>query len=712
MKTVLRMTLIGILAAGQGAAQTFKPASGSQTARKVSMRQPALPINRLAATYFGADAPWYERNIPFLEIDDPEIQQIYFYRWKLFRSHVREIGEQGTTVLEFLDNVPWARQPYTDLNDSSSFHLLEGRWLRDPGIVDSLIDHLYTGGGNDRHFSEWIAAATEDTTLVTGDPGPALKHLDTMQHIFNLWDDHLDRQRDLYWIEPLLDATEYTISSIDASGAGFELKASADQNQNGFTRGFAFRPSINSYQYANALAIARLAAIAGKPEVAEDYTQRAEKIRAAVLEQLWNPSLTHFTDRYARSTKYVTVGDFIRGRELVGYVPWMFDLPPQNSTVTYAAAWKHALASDELGGAFGLRTVEPVYPRYMVQYRYDAASGQPECQWNGPSWPFQSSQTLTGMANLLDDYPAAGVTSDDYLRLLRQYTHEHLLSPGYPDLQEDYDPDTGKPIVGLARSHHYSHSTYADLVIGGLIGIRPRADDVLEIDPLVPVVASPGTKAIRYFALEGLKYHGHDVGVIYDVNGSRYAIGRGLSVFVDGRRAVGPSALGRVLVPLAKKPMKAVKTPVDLAVNVGVPDGPKGSASSSDSAEGVAEAIDGRMWFFPEIRNGWSPAPDEKNAEIWYSVDFGKAREVGSVELYFFDGAGYKAPASYKVQVKTGTGWTDVAGRRQVPEHPLAGGVNRIEFAPVATEAVRVVLTKAGRDGSFRLIELKAFGPR
>jgi hypothetical protein len=59
-------------------------------------------------------------------------------------------------------------------------------------VVDDLIDHLYTGGANDRHFSESIAAATEASTRVTRDTGPGLRHLDTMPHLFNLWDDHLE----------------------------------------------------------------------------------------------------------------------------------------------------------------------------------------------------------------------------------------------------------------------------------------------------------------------------------------------------------------------------------------------------------------------------------------------------------------------------------------------------------------------------------------
>ncbi len=544
---------------------------------------------------------------------------------------------------------------------------------------------------------------------MTGDPKPALKHLDTMQHVYNLWDDHLDRQRGLYWIEPLLDATEYTISSIDASGAGFLSNASKDQNHDGFTGGFAYRPSINSYQYANALAVARLAKLAGKPEVAADYEARAARIQAAVLEQLWNPALDHFTDRYQRSTSYVKAGDFIRGRELVGFVPWMFELPPASSGV-YGSAWSHALTANELAGPFGLRTVEPSYARYMTQYRYDAATGLRECQWNGPSWPFQTSEALTGMANLLDDYPAAGATASDYLRLLRQYTHQHYLSPGNPDVQEEYDPDTGKPIVGLPRSHHYSHSTYVDLVISGLIGVRPRADDVLEIRPLVPV---GGEHPIHYFALERLAYHGHLVSVVYDADGTRYGIGRGLSVFVDGKLAAGAKPLGPLMVKLA--PVSPAATPgprVDLAVNVGIPEGPHATASSSESAEGLAQAIDGRMWFFPEIANGWSPSASDHSDESWYAVDFGARRMLSSVELYFLeDGERFKAPVSFRVQVKTASGWVDVRVRQQIPQQVIAGGVNRVEFTGASTSGVRVWFTKPAADARFRLIELKAFAP-
>jgi hypothetical protein len=36
------------------------------------------------------------------------------------------------------------------------------------------------------------------------------------------------------------------------------------------------------------------------------------------------------------------------------------------------------------------------------------------------------------------------------------------------------------------RGKDYNHSTYCDLVISGLVGLRPRADDIVEVNPLVP----------------------------------------------------------------------------------------------------------------------------------------------------------------------------------------------------------------------------------
>jgi hypothetical protein len=678
-----------------------------------------LPTEALAARYFGNDAAWFAKNIPFLDIDDPGIKRVYYYRWQLYRAHMRDIGWQGTDETEFLADVPWARKPYTDLNDSSSFHILEGRWLRNPAYIESLVDHLYAGGGNDRHFSESIAAATYAWTQVTGNAKPALRHLDAMQHVYNLWDDHFDHEHNLYWIEPLLDATEYSIASIDASGAGFADTPSRNDWENGFTGGFSFRPSINAYQFANAKAIAALAHMNGDEILAAEYERRAEALRKATLQQLWNPQLSHFTDVYQRSTRFVEAGTFIRGRELVGYVPWMYELPPRDpgANTVYNSAWVHVLKSDELAGRYGLRTAEPSYPRYMHQYRFDAASGLPECQWNGPSWPFQTSQTLTALANLLHNYKQTIVSTDDYLYLLRQYAKQHERSDGSLDIQEDYNPDTGHVIVGLPRSHHYNHSTYVDLVISGLLGIRPRSDNVLEVDPLISRTPS-AEPPIRYFALQGLRYHGHDLTIVYDRTGTRYHIGAGLSAFSDGRRIAGPRLLGRMLVPLNQGSFgPPAERDEDVAVNVWErkpsrfeADLPSAFGYPATDDAHVYDAIDGRVWFYPEIPNGWSPGIGTNAAapkEFTFTVDLPRPRVVHEAQLFFFaDDSTFYAPTRIRLEVLTAGTWKSAPRQRIVPASPIGNGMNSIKMPAIEAQHFRVLLTPSPK-GRLRLVEFK-----
>lgn len=649
------------------------------------------PLDEIALStrYFGGDADWYRHNIPFFETSDRQLQQVYYYRWSVFRAHQRDLGERGYITTEFLDDVSWQREPYASLNDATAFHIYEGRWLRDRRYVADYIDFLYSGGGNDRHFSESIADAVWARYLVDHDRTAALSHLDAMRHIYNLWDDHYDFAKGLYWIEPLLDATEYTISSIDASGG-----------EDGFRGGDAFRPSINSYMFANARAISRLAALKGDGQTARDYAGRAKALKTQVEQALWNDGFGHFVDRYKVDNAYVHYWQPIRGRELVGYLPWAFGLA--SDTPERAKAWRHLLSPSQLSGPAGLRTVEPSYPFYMRQFRYDHEAQGRECQWNGPVWPFQTTQVLTGMANLLHDYHQGEVTRSDYVRLLRQYAQLHYQGDTL-DLEEDYDPATGKPIVGLPRSHHYNHSGYVDLIISGLVGLRPRSDDVLEIDPLVPASATD-PQFQRWFALQDVPYHGRRVTVLFDADGHHYRQGRGLFLFVDGRQVAHSATLGRLRVPLAPRPDPTIARPIDLAVNLVRGAFPKPSASVNADPEALHDAVDGRSWFFSQPINGWSTAGAVGDAG--FAVDLGRSALVGGAELAFFaDASRFTVPARYRLQLWRGGKWVDVKG--DLP--PLvSNGVTRVKWPAAETSKVRIVLQNAlGR--AARLVEMKLF---
>ncbi|QYE33624.1 glycogen debranching protein (plasmid) [Polymorphobacter sp. PAMC 29334] len=654
-----------------------------------SQSSPRLDEESVLIAHFGNDAAWYRGNIPLFASSDTTLDSVYYYRWAVYRAHQRDLGAIGFITTEFLDDVGWQREPYASLNDASGFHIYEGRWLRNRRYADDYIDFLYERGGNDRHFSEAIADATYARFLVDGDLAGAASHLTVMRQTYALWDERFDFARQLYWIEPLLDATEYTIASIDASGG-----------LDGFTGGQAFRPSINSYMFANARAISQLSALAGDQATAAEFAARAASLRIHVEASLWSPALDHFIDRYKVDNDTVHEWNPIRGRELVGYLPWTFGLPADEAR--FGAAWHH-LSPSELGAPFGLRTVEPSYEYYMHQYRYDKLTGLRECQWNGPVWPFQTTQLLLAMGNLIRDYRQHGVTRSDYLRLLRQYARLHFQGDRL-DIEEDYDPATGKPIVGLARSHHYFHSGFEDLILGGVVGIRPREDDVLEIDPLASDDASD-LAPMSWFIAQDVPYHGHLVTVAYDRGGKHFGGTVGLAVYVDGALEASTPRLARIAIPLTRRAPVLIARPVDLAVELIRGQFPKPSVSNEASPKMVHDAVDGRVMFFRESPNGWEV--EAGTTEAWFAVDLGRVMAVGSAELAFFvDDRRFAAPASYRLEFWRGGAW------RAIPliagTTPLANGVTSIRWPALQTSQVRVVLRpQSGKQ--VRLVELKLF---
>src|SRR5215510_9257372 len=68
---------------------------------------PAIDHNKLAQEYFQEDAQWYLDNIPFFECSDKQLEQVYYYRWKLYKAHIRNTGNNGYVITEFINHVPW-----------------------------------------------------------------------------------------------------------------------------------------------------------------------------------------------------------------------------------------------------------------------------------------------------------------------------------------------------------------------------------------------------------------------------------------------------------------------------------------------------------------------------------------------------------------------------------------------------------------------------
>jgi hypothetical protein len=172
---------------------------------------------------------------------------------------------------------------------------------------------------------------------------------------------------------------------------------------------------------------------------------------------------------------------------------------------------------------FGITTAERCHPKFR-------SHGCCKCEWDGAVWPFATSQTLVALANVLRDYPQKFVTSHDYFDAFLTYVHSQHYD-GKPYIGEYLDETTGQWLKGKEeRSRYYNHSTFADLLITGLIGLRPRSDDKVEVQPLLP------DNLWDWFCLDGIGYHNHSLTILWDKDGQHYSHGKGLLLFCDGKQ--------------------------------------------------------------------------------------------------------------------------------------------------------------------------------
>jgi hypothetical protein len=87
---------------------------------------------------------------------------------------------------------------------------------------------------------------------------------------------------------------------------------------------------------------------------------------------------------------------------------------------------------------------------------------------------------------------------------------------------------------------------FCDLIISGLIGLRPSDNNQFEIFPLVP-------SDIDYFALDNVNYHGKLIAIFYDKTGKRYNKGVGFHVLVDGKEKLFSEKLPEKIIVVSLK---------------------------------------------------------------------------------------------------------------------------------------------------------------
>jgi len=447
---------------------------------------------------------WMKKNIPFFECPDKSFEQIYYFRWWTFRKHLKKTPD-GFVFTEFLDKVGHSGK-YNTISCALGHHIYEGRWLHEKRYIDQYARFWYRGNNGEpqphfHQYSNWATYALYKRYLVNQDRDFITGLLDEFIRDYEMWKKEHQLPNGLFWQYDVWDGMEESISG-----------SRHDKNA---------RPPLNSYMYANAVAISNVAKLAGKKQLAEKFRKEAQTIKQNYQKLAWNNEHKSFEVLHPN-------GKLAGVREEIGYIPWYFNMPDAG----YEDAWKQLKDPQGFKAPIGITTAERRHPDFR-------SHGVGTCEWDGAVWPYATSQTLIALANLLRKYNQKYLDKQLYFNQLLKYARSHQYK-GKPYIGEYLDERNGKWLTPDSdRSRYYNHSTFCDLVISGLVGIVPRQENILEVYPLIPEDTWP------WFCLDELHYHGRKITILWDSTGNKYGKGKGLHIFVNAKKISGSNTLSR-----------------------------------------------------------------------------------------------------------------------------------------------------------------------
>ena len=189
---------------------------------------------------------WMKEKIPLFECPDKAFEQVYYFRWWTFRKHLIK-SPDGFVFSEFLAPAGHSGVGrHNTISCAAGHHIYEGTWLRNRQYLDEYARFWYMGheGGLQPHFhfySNWVTWAIYRRYLVTGDKTLLLDLLDAFVRDYEAWTRERGTSKGLFWQYDSEDGMEESISG-------------GEHVRN-------LRPTLNSYLYGSATAIAKVAAL-------------------------------------------------------------------------------------------------------------------------------------------------------------------------------------------------------------------------------------------------------------------------------------------------------------------------------------------------------------------------------------------------------------------------------------------------------------------
>ncbi|RIJ69552.1 hypothetical protein D1871_21815 [Nakamurella silvestris] len=711
-------------------------------------------------------------DIPYVNVPNPAIEKAIVYRWWGERYNSLDTNEPGY-VYQYPTTIEGVNLYQNSIVLTQPMHLQDTKWMRTPYLPYGQILNVGELSGSsafldspghtswNNHYSQYMGTAGLEAYNVHGG-GAALAEK------FGYYFENDGKGQ--------LEHYDGNGNKLIAYDTNYMPGNDADAISFGFPKSTATAPGArtierpeSAYVWGDFDAARQLYEIAGTGSgKVNEMAGYANDIQSSILTNLWSEDTrmflaktTHGATSAASSNGKanplpVASRTFIPAKESNLYDVYSENLIPKTDTAKYVDGFRFLTYGDNF----------PIFPFYTAN-QYDRTAYGIGGSNNFSNINFTVQFRAVRAALRTYDPTHKYVTPEYASRLLNwmawsTYPGADLRVPNQAEYYSGWNAAT--KTYNRNNPNHVMLGNMNYIFIEDMGGIQPRSDDTIELSPI--------DLGYDYFMVNNLRYHGKDVTIVWDKDGTKYGLGQGYSLFVDGQKKVTTDKIGKLTynpntnvvdaaaglavtytAPAASSFPTAKNTTIEdtrvveylktagLDLTEGSVNLAKGATLSSSFTQVGARPTPWRNFHTPGYSSSsmnYSPgaiAETERpvklaavtdgntvNEPYWgnygttdatgyVELDLGSAKRFDNLKVYFVSdrqAGGYKEPLKYAVQVPDGSGGWKAVADQYKSPKIPTAKFNEALFTAVTANKVRLSFTN--NPGNFTAIsEIQLF---
>lgn len=428
---------------------------------------------------------WFNENVPPLRIENKDVQKVYYYRWFVV---YRALHKPQTVI----PNHPYPKRCFYESPMGNWFgcviglpvalQLQEARWLRDGSYGYEHIQNWAENIACYQGYIQYTPAAIWDYYKNHPDEKILSKVYEAakafaLSKVNDQDDPELPVQEGSWGT-----GAEYQPNFYQFTKPAWDYRHDTEgKKKYGFELAKLNRLDTVCFAIANLMACSKMAVYLNKPEDSKSLFSIAEKLKALVIEKMWDKDTQMFY-----SVDPTTGQKADKAACYDSYIPFVFGIADKKEYLpAFDKFFDPKWFWDEFPISTASKTCDMYWSGNCLTGPVDASVSNPhqyECSWNGPAWHFSNSlmASALGEAALFENSKSL---RSGWLEFMRRWTEMHFLfgDKTVPISNEHVRPSDG---ARFRRINDYFHSAWLDPLIRYYFGISMYEDKAsLTFDP-------------------------------------------------------------------------------------------------------------------------------------------------------------------------------------------------------------------------------------